>query len=172
VIRPAAIAAAVYLCFALGAAPRTVPPATEQAVLLDLKAIGGRDHRLRVVVPGKIGDKLATQAQREWADYVANEFTARFGGSTCYSAIGTWANGHAVVREPVVIVESFATKSEVEAALPDIVHLCRQLGAAMRQDAVALEVRGALWMIEPAGASQHAPAKGGHCIPATVASRG
>jgi hypothetical protein len=159
------------LCFALGAAPRAIPPAAEQTVRLELEAIQGRNHRVRLLVPGKVGAKLATQAQREWADYVAHEFTARFGGSTCYSAIGTWANGESVVREPVVIVESFATKAETEAALPDIVRLCRRLGAAMRQEAVALEVYGALWMIEPEGASQHASTNGDRRISAAVASR-
>src|SRR5262249_39338757 len=110
---------------------------------------GGRDHRVRLFVPGTVGRELASDAQREWSRRVVADFTARFGGSTSFSAEGSWGDAGSVIREPVIVVESSATGPELRRSLPEVVRLCQELGASMRQEAVALEVDGILWFIKP-----------------------
>jgi hypothetical protein len=125
------------------------PFAPEPASNLAVLGASGLDHRIRLFVPGTVGRELAAGAQRDWAEHVAAGFTARFGGSTSFSAMGSWADGRSVIREPVIVVESFATASELKRSLPEVTGLCRELGASMQQEFVALEVDGILWAIKP-----------------------
>lgn len=70
---------------------------------------GGTIRHVSVTVPGTIAiDKPAPRLQKKLAQEIAETMTRRYGGATMTNATGYYmADSGAIIREPVIIVESY-----------------------------------------------------------------
>lgn len=79
---------------------------------------------------------------------VASRFCEMFGGATAQESTGFWMSDTAgLVREAVTIVFSACTAAQLREHLPDILHLAQQIKQDMAQEAVSVELNGALYII-------------------------
>lgn len=79
---------------------------------------------------------------------VAREFCGWFGGATAQESTGFWMSDTAgLVREAVTIVYSACTAAQLREHLPDVLTLAQQIKAEMQQEAVSVELNGALYII-------------------------
>lgn len=109
-------------------------------------------HRIAVYVPGTVNvTQLAEQKQQAWTDHILDAFGKLFGGSTTVSVTGSWVGLHGkLVREPVNLVYSYCTADDLCPSTQElIVALARRMAYEMGQEAVAMEVDGALYLVQP-----------------------
>lgn len=79
---------------------------------------------------------------------VARAFCAMFGGATAQQSAGYWLSESAgLVREAVTIVYAACTAAQLREHLPDVLTLAQQIKQDMSQEAVSVEVNGALYII-------------------------
>lgn len=106
-------------------------------------------HVPTVTCGGRPVSKLALAYQLE---KVAEQLARWFGGYTETAGHGGWFSETQgkVVREPVVLISANADPAQLNRVLPALVTLARQVGLAMKQEAVALEVDGTMYLVPPA----------------------
>ena len=111
-------------------------------------------HRIAVYVPGTVNvDRPAEEVQQAWTDQMLDAFGTMFGGSTAIHVVGTWIglNGKPV-REPVNLVYSYCADEHLSNGAQEIVvSLAKRMAVEMGQEAVAVEVDGALYLVEAPG---------------------
>ena len=76
-------------------------------------------------------------------------FGTLFGGSTSIHVLGTWIglNGQPV-REPVNLVYSYCADEHLSGGAENaVLQLAKRMGVEMGQEAVAVEVDGALYLV-------------------------
>lgn len=79
---------------------------------------------------------------------VARDFCGWFGGATAQQSAGYWLSDTAgLVREAVTIVYAACTAAQLREHLPDVLQLAQQIKAEMQQEAVSVELNGALYII-------------------------
>ncbi|MHB0937120.1 MAG: hypothetical protein ACYC6A_12095 [Armatimonadota bacterium] len=107
------------------------------------------EHSLRLYVPGTVNvNEDAASQQETMVLRVLDNFSEWFGGATSYKAEGAWKSPAAgLVIEKVTIVESYASTEAVEANLGNVLNLCEEIKAEMKQEAVALEYDNRLFLI-------------------------
>ena len=108
-------------------------------------------HRIAVYVPGTVNvDRPAGQVQQAWTDQMLDAFGTMFGGSTAIHVLGTWIglNGQPV-REPVNLVYSYCADEHLLGGAQEVVSLAKRMAVEMGQEAVAVEVDGALYLVKP-----------------------
>ncbi|MBI4475888.1 MAG: hypothetical protein HY654_01875 [Acidobacteria bacterium] len=120
---------------------RTKPARQEQV-------IGGGRKRVLVVlfVPSVERDGKMPIDQQRWVDLALEMFGRVFGGATAYpKAEGIWRDderGGALVRDEPVVVHSYTTPSDIEAArnLAELGRFCRRTGRAAHQGEIGLVI--------------------------------
>ncbi|MBI2149627.1 MAG: hypothetical protein HYU27_03350 [Acidobacteria bacterium] len=120
---------------------RTKPARQEQV-------IGGGRKRVLVVlfVPSVERDGKMPIDQQRWVDLALEMFGRVFGGATAYpKAKGIWRDderGGALVRDEPVVVHSYTTPSDIEAArnLAELGRFCRRMGSAAHQGEIGLVI--------------------------------
>lgn len=115
-------------------------------------------HRIAVYVPGTVNmcqssrmgvHRPVENVQQAWTDQMLDAFGALFGGSTAIHVIGTWIglNGQPV-REPVNLVYSYCADEHMLSGADTVVQLAKRMAVEMGQEAVAVEVDGALYLVQ------------------------
>lgn len=105
------------------------------------------DHRVSVYVPGTVDTNQQTD-NRQQVERVAAELSRMFGGATATTATGYWMSDTAgLVAESTTIVYAACTAEQINDHLPAVVELARQIKREMRQEAVSVEIDGALYLI-------------------------
>lgn len=104
-------------------------------------------QRVALYVPGTQGPATATD-NAEQVERVARRFCEMFGGATAQQSAGYWLSESAgLVREAVTIVYAACTAAQLREHLPDVLTLAQQIKQDMSQEAVSVEVNGALYII-------------------------
>lgn len=104
-------------------------------------------QRVALYVPGTQGPATATDNAAQ-VERVAREFCEMFGGATAQQSTGYWLSDAAgLVREAVTIVYAACTAAQLREHLPDVLNLAQQIKAEMQQEAVSVELNGALYII-------------------------
>ena len=81
-------------------------------------------------------------------EHVAREFCGWFGGATAQQSAGYWLSESAgLIREAVTIVYAACTADQLREHLPDVLTLAQQIKQDMAQEAVSIELNGALYII-------------------------
>ena len=103
------------------------------------------DSSVAIYVPSTTDtDKPADNRQQ--VEDVAAKMSAMFGGATATEARGYWVSQSAgLVGEGVTIVYSNASAEAIEAHAAELVSICRQIKEDMTQEAVSLEINGAIY---------------------------
>ncbi len=104
-------------------------------------------QRVALYVPGTQGPATATDNAAQ-VERVARAFCGWFGGATAQPSAGYWISDTAgLVREAVTIVYAACTADQLRERLPDVLTLAQQIKAEMQQEAVSVEINGALYII-------------------------
>ena len=117
----------------------------------DLQSIFGAGLRSRVAVyvPGTSGpaDPDSALSERMTAEAAAR-LSELFGGATISLAAGAWMSAeHGLIRENVQIVYSFCTSEQLEQNAEAVRALAVEIKREMQQEAVSVEIDGALYFI-------------------------
>lgn len=104
-------------------------------------------QRVALYVPGTQDINHATDNAAQ-VERVAREFCGWFGGATAQPSAGYWLSDSAgLIREAVTIVYAACTADQLRERLPDVLTLAQQIKAEMQQEAVSVELNGALYII-------------------------
>jgi len=108
------------------------------------------NHKFKFYVPGTNGGVVIDRnLMHRMADKVMDRFAEMFGGATVTEARGAWKNSKgALVKEPVVLVESFTDDAGSHWHTDDAFDLAAEVAGLMGQEAVALEVDDVLHLVE------------------------
>lgn len=118
----------------------------------NLKALEGLftlPVNIKLFIPSTIEvNKKAKHIQKKFTDVSLLEFAELFGGATSYKAIGAWNSPTVgLMKEDVVIVESFATVDAINKGISKIIELAKRIKKEMSQDSIALEYQNKLFLI-------------------------
>ena len=104
-------------------------------------------HRVALYIPGTTDtDKPADNAAQ--VKRVARRFCELFGGATAQQSAGYWMSERAgLVAESVTIVYAACTKAQRDAHLTQVLELAQDIKRDMAQEAVSVELDGALYII-------------------------
>lgn len=105
--------------------------------------------RVAVYVPGTVGTADEnTEAAEKMQEYVAGRLSDLFGGATVTDGRGYWISEQAgLVAEYVRIVYSNTTAEDLDRHAGEILELAEHVKREMDQEAVSVEVNGALYLI-------------------------
>lgn len=121
--------------------------AQEPAEIMQQAAQIALPQRVALYVPGTQGPATATDNAAQ-VERVAREFCEMFGGATAQQSTGYWMSDTAgLVREAVTIVYAACTAAQLREHLPDVLQLAQQIKQDMAQEAVSVELNGALYII-------------------------
>ena len=106
-------------------------------------------HRVSLYVPGTVGVNSAdASAARAMVDRVAGQLSEWFGGATSTAAAGYWVSDKVgLVREGVTVVYANTTEEDLEQRAGDILALALEIKRVMEQEAVSVEIDGALYLV-------------------------
>ena len=112
-----------------------------------LKNLFTLNHKVTVYVPATCGVAEACDNTAQ-VERVARLLSGWFGGATSSPALGYWLSESAgLVAERTTVVFAFAAEKDFAEYLEDVVNLCGELCHEMQQEAVALEVDGAMYFV-------------------------
>ena len=104
-------------------------------------------QRVALYVPSTTDTDKPTDNTAQ-VERVAREFCGWFGGATAQQSAGYWMSDAAgLVREAVTIVYAACTAAQLREHLPDVLQLAQQIKQDMQQEAVSVELNGALYII-------------------------
>lgn len=104
-------------------------------------------QRVALYVPSTTDTDKPTDNAAQ-VERVAREFCGWFGGATAQPSAGYWLSDTAgLVREAVTIVYAACTADQLREHLPDVLQLAQQIKQDMAQEAVSVELNGALYII-------------------------
>lgn len=112
-----------------------------------LKNLVALRHKITVYVPATVDVDKAVDNTAQ-VDAAAALLSGLFGGATSSPAVGYWltASGE-LVKEKTTIVFAFAAEEALEGGIEKVVKFCDNLKAEMAQEAIALEIDGAMYFI-------------------------
>lgn len=121
--------------------------AQEPAEIMQQAAQIALPQRVALYVPSTTDTDKPTDNAAQ-VERVAREFCEMFGGATAQQSTGYWMSDAAgLVREAVSIVYAACTADQIREHLPDVLQLAQQIKAEMQQEAVSVELNGALYII-------------------------
>ncbi len=84
----------------------------------------------------------------EQVNRTATLLSSLFGGATSTPALGYWVSPAAgLVAEKTTVVFAYASDSDLQKYIGEVVDLCEDLKQQMSQDAIALEINGEMYFI-------------------------
>ena len=93
-------------------------------------------------------NQASAEAGERMTNEIARELSALFGGATISPASGAWVSDvFGLVREQINIVYSFAMREQIDANAEKLLKLAEQIKAVMHQEAVSVELDGALYLV-------------------------
>lgn len=104
-------------------------------------------HRVAIYVPGTNGVNTAADNAR-YVQMAAATLSNLFGGATATPAVGYWLSDAAgLVEEKTTVVYAYAAGADLERGLDSVIDFCADMRADLQQEAVSLEIDGALYFI-------------------------
>jgi len=105
---------------------------------------------VKIYVPSTSNVNQANpEAAAKFTDKVLTALAGMFGGATAQPAVGAWVSPvHGLVKENINIVYAYATPADMEANRAAVIALASNLASEMSQEAVSLELNGALYFIQ------------------------
>lgn len=112
-----------------------------------LKNLVALRHKITVYVPATVDVDKAVDNTAQ-VDAAAALLSGLFGGATSSPAVGYWLTSSGqLVKEKTTVVFAFADEKALEDGADKVVDFCRNLKEEMRQEAIALEIDGAMYFI-------------------------
>ena len=112
-----------------------------------LKNLVALRHKITVYVPATVDVDKAVDNTAQ-VDAAAALLSGLFGGATSSPAVGYWLTSSGqLVKEKTTVVFAFAAEKSLEDGADKVVDFCRNLKEEMRQEAIALEIDGAMYFI-------------------------
>jgi hypothetical protein len=108
------------------------------------------NRKFKFYVPGTNGGTMLDRGlQERMADVVLDDFGTMFGGATVTEAKGVWKNPASgrLVREPVILVESFTDDEGAYQHEHDVLDLAADVAGQMGQETVAVEIDDVLHLV-------------------------
>lgn len=103
--------------------------------------------RIAVYVPGTSGVDAAADTSA-YVDAAATLFSKLFGGASAQSVRGYWMSDAAgLVKEETTVIYSFTDAAALESSLPAVLDFCEKMKSELQQEAISLEMQGALYLI-------------------------
>lgn len=122
--------------------------ATNTAINRVLQNLVTLRHKVTVYVPATCGVATACDNTAQ-VEATARFLAERFGGATASPAVGYWLSDTVgLVAERTTVVFAFAAEADLLEHAESVVEYCRTLCREMGQEAVALEVDGAMHFVE------------------------
>ena len=113
----------------------------------ELKNLVALRHKITVYVPATVDVDKAVDNSAQ-VDAAAALLSGLFGGATSSPAVGYWLTSSGqLVNEKTTVVFAFADEKALEDGADKVVDFCRNLKEEMRQEAIALEIDGAMYFI-------------------------
>lgn len=113
----------------------------------ELKNLVALRHKITVYVPATVDVDKAVDNSAQ-VDAAAALLSGLFGGATSSPAVGYWLTSSGqLVKEKTTVVFAFAAEKALEDGAAQVVDFCRNLKEEMRQEAIALEIDGAMYFI-------------------------
>lgn len=105
------------------------------------------NSQVKIYVPSTVDVDIVADTKK-WIDDSLTLLSKCFGGSTATNALGAWitATGK-LVKEDVVICFSYAKEADLEASINEIYGFCLRMKLELKQEMIALEVNGRLYLI-------------------------
>lgn len=105
-------------------------------------------HKIAVYVPGTNGVNTAAD-NSEHVRRAAALLSDLFGGATATPAVGYWMSTAAgLVEEKTTVVYAYAAGLDLERGLDAVIDFCDDMRRELHQEAVSLEIDGALYFVE------------------------
>lgn len=112
-----------------------------------LEGLYSLDHNIKLYIPSTVNTSKQID-NSEWVKKTLTLFSGLFGGSTSYDAMGSWvSNKEGLIVEKITIVESYATREQVEKGLEQVVQYAKSLKNEFKQEAISLEYDNRLYFI-------------------------
>ena len=107
------------------------------------------EHVVKIYVPSTCDvNKVNNHKAEQMTNSAAALLSELFGGATITDANGAWNSAaYGLVKEQIKIVYSFATEEQIEAHADKIAALAEQIKSEMQQEAVSVEIDGALYIV-------------------------
>ena len=103
--------------------------------------------KVTVYVPATQGTATATD-NSEAVKATASLLASLFGGSTSTPALGYWLSPvSGLVAENTTVVFAYASDSDLQQHIGQVVDYCEELKRSMEQEAIALEINGDMYFI-------------------------
>lgn len=104
-------------------------------------------HKVAIYVPGTNGVNTAAD-NAEHVRKAAALLSDLFGGATATPAVGYWMSDAAgLVEEKTTVVYAYATNGALESGLDAVIDFCDGMKTELQQEAVSLEIDGALYFV-------------------------
>lgn len=103
--------------------------------------------QVKIYVPSTI-DINESFDSTEWIEKTLCILSQEFGGATATSALGAWVtNQGSLVKENVSVIFAYATQEKLEKSVEKVYDFCLGMKLALRQEAIALEINGDMYLI-------------------------
>lgn len=130
----------------LAAGSSNFPPAALKVIESCIDRIE-RNNKISIFIPTTIDTNSLADTSAQ-VDKTMIFFGERFGGATCKEAQGVWRSKKAgMVEETVFMVHSYATQSDLNTYLNEVVDYVKALKKELSQESMALEVNQKLTLI-------------------------
>lgn len=105
------------------------------------------DHNIKVYIPSTFSVDQTINNDKLISDTL-KLFSGWFGGATSYDAKGAWLSSvKGLVVEKIVIVESYATKEQIDENLEAVLKHALKIKHDLKQEAVSLEYDNELYLV-------------------------
>jgi hypothetical protein len=103
--------------------------------------------QVKIYVPSTINIKETTNTF-EWVNKSLLFLSQKFGGSTASKALGAWVSKSGeLIKEDVTLIFSYADQSLLTLYADEIYEFCLSMKNDLKQEAIALEINGELYLI-------------------------
>lgn len=108
------------------------------------------NHKIGLIIPStvNVNEAASPETVRKWIKSAKVQFAQLFGGFTSHNAVGGWMSAQGLVEEPVTVVASFTDDHGLN-RLKEVKAFAAQMGRALSQEAVAVEVDHRLEFVSP-----------------------
>lgn len=128
---------------------KTPPDDAEHVISILLS--GQRQDLLILIVPSHDRNEKVLPNQNEWANAALDLFGELYGGATAFQAFqGVKSQDGHLLRDRPILIECYAERAALEDRdrLNELLAFAKRMGREMRQEAVALIINDAFYLIK------------------------
>ena len=103
--------------------------------------------KVTVYIPSTM-DVNKTIDNSQYVNQAASLLSKCFGGATSTPALGYWmSNTVGLVKEKTTMVFAYASESDLQTKIDQVIDYCEKMKKELTQDAIALEINGEMYFI-------------------------